>query len=216
MTPDRWLSSRMLEFNFLPSRTLHRSRHDAFAPPGVGRALVDAPAWRASWHRHWSRSILRELDVDPVDHGAHRELVLALLREDALAQLARRIAMVLCGATLRQTIDGDALRALELRLGKDLLAFARRDGVRYVQYLPTPSEFVLPGTVEEVERLGQSILLASASMAEPALLRRFELKLPLDIRASDSPLTAGQAWPLCIAVLKDMDQTWCSWFPEIL
>jgi type III secretion protein K len=216
MTSARWYASRMLEFNFLPSCTLHRSRYDVFAPVGLSGGLLEKPAWRASWHRHWSRSILRQLALGPVEQPEQRELAVALLPEDALALLARRAAMVLCSATLRRAIIGDAVRALELRLGKDLVDFARRDGARYVQHLPVAGETVVPGTLEELEKLGQSILLASVSMAEPALLRRFELKLPLDIRESESPLPVAQAWPLCVAVLKDMDQTWCSSFPEIL
>lgn len=216
MTTARWLAARMLEFNFLPSYTLHPSRFDAFAVPGLGRALQDKPDWWAAWHRHWSRGILRKLDVGPVGPDGHRELALVLLHEDALTQLARRVAIVVCSETLRRTILGEAVRAMEMRLGRELVSLARRDGMRYVHYLPSSGQTVLPGTLEELEKLGMSILLSAVSAADPALLRRFELKLPSDIVEDDSPLHVGHAWPLCIAVMKDMDEIWCSSFPEIL
>lgn len=214
MTTPHWLFGQVLEFNFLPSCTLHPSRFDSYAMPGLAQAIPNKPAWQTAWHRHWSRNILRKLELDAVHDLQHPSLMLALLRGRALTQLAHRLAAALCAPTLRYTISGDKVRALDRVWGDVLLTYARRDGTHHEQELPELGDQHVPQTLADIETLGFSILLASMSECAPALLRRVELKLPLDVQAAESPLSALQAWSLCVSILKDMDPKWCSSFPE--
>ena len=64
MTPaSAALDRRLVEFNQLPSRTLHPSRHAAYAPPAALAAIAAAPGLAPAWHRHWSREILDALEI---------------------------------------------------------------------------------------------------------------------------------------------------------
>lgn len=215
MTESHWLSSRMLEFNFLPSCTLHPSRFDSYAMPGLARAIEGMPDWRASWHRHWSHGILRTLDVGIVADASQRSLRLALMGPNALTQLARRVGVVLCIPKWRSVISGEGVRTLRSLLGDELMGFARRNDAIYVDYLPR-TELTPPDTLEGIERLGYATVMACLSECSHDLTSRVELKLPLGTLINDSPLSASQTWPLCEAVLKDMDGAWCSLFPETL
>lgn len=140
------LDRRLVEFNQLPSRTLHPSRHAAYAPPATLAAIAAAPGLAPAWHRHWSREILDALGLwqRPVTDPARPELALALLAPDALAQCARRLGAVLCGPRLRRAIAGDEVRALIAHLGADLLDFTRRtaaglhDGLAWPTAPPGP------------------------------------------------------------------------------
>ena len=214
MTVPHLLFGRMLEFNLLPSRTLHHSHYAAFESPELVRAVQAQAGWRAAWHRQWSSHILRTLNIGIVLHTRYPELALGLLSPQALSRLARRVGVVLSGQSVRQTILGEKVRALQAALGVDLMNFARREGRRYELDLPQ-WEIVEhgAGSLHELETLGYRTLLESVSQAPSEVVRRVELKLPLGIQDSDSPLSAAPAWRLCLAVLKDMDSAWCSFFP---
>lgn len=208
------LFGRMLEFNFFPSRTLHMSRYDMYALPGLPQAVQARPGWQAAWHRHWSKSILRMLNVGAIENTIQPELALGLLPAQALKKMAGRVGVALCGTSLRHTILGEQVRALKSALGDELLTFARRDVARYEADL-APWETVadVPRSLDGLETLGYGTMLAGLSQSGPELLRRVELKFPIDIRGTDFPLPAAQAWQLCLAILKDMDSAWCSFFP---
>jgi len=214
MTTPQLLFGKVAEFNFLPSRTLHTSRYDRYASPGLAQVVQGQPCWRRAWHRQWSALILKALDVGAIQHTRHPELALGLLPLPALKRLAGRVGMVLSGASVRHTIAGEKLRTLQGVLGDELLTFARRDSGRYDSGLAHGSEIEkMPASLIEIEALGYGTLLASVSQSPPALARRFELKLPLNTQASDAPLSAAPALRLCLSVLQDMDSAWCSLFP---
>ena len=210
------LLGRMLEFNFLPSRTLHMSRYDTYALPGLGQAMQTAPSWQGAWHRHWSKSILRLLNVGPIEDTGQPELALGLLSPQALKKLACRVGVVLCGTSLRHTILGEQVRALQNALGEELLTFARQDAARYEADLgPWSMAADASQTLDGLQALGYGTMLTGLSQSPPEVLRRVELKFPIDTRGSDSPLPAAQAWQLCLSILKDMDPAWCSFFPAV-
>lgn len=217
MTDQNLFASRMLEFNFLPSRTLHPSRYAAYATPDLVQAISTVPDWQDIWHRHWSRSILRTLSIGTVRETHHPELALGLLPVARLASLARRVGAVLCGPSLRQTILGSQLRVLRASLGDELLRFVQQDAAQCGgdEYGRGAALMHDPDTLKALESLGYGSVLRSVSGAQPEVARRIELKLPDDAREGDSPLTAAAAWELCLAVLSRMDATWCSFFHAI-
>lgn len=214
MTGPHVLFGQMLEFNFLPSRTLHASRYDTYALPGLRPPMPAIPSCQAAWHRHWSKSILRMLNVGVLEHARYPELVFGLMSPSTLTTLARRVGVLLCGTAIRHAIRGEQVRAWQSVLGDELLTFARRDAVRLdAAAIPGIVTARIPDTLHELESSGYATLLASLSQSTPAVLRRVELKLPVAAQHGESPLPVEQAWQLCLTVLKDMDPAWCLSFP---
>ncbi|MDF3861846.1 MULTISPECIES: SctK family type III secretion system sorting platform protein [Achromobacter] len=210
------LGRRLVEFNQLPSRTLHPSRLAAFAPAAALETIAATPALDAAWHRHWSRDILRGLGLleRPVTDAGRPELALALLAPEALAQCARRLGAVLCGPRLRRAIAGDEVRLLIAGLGADLMDFARRTAAGLHAGLPESAAWPAGQAAAAVDALGHGALRAALSGAGPELLLRAELKLP-DLPAQDFPLPAADALSLGLSILKNTDPTWHSSFPAI-
>lgn len=210
------LGRRLVEFNQLPSRTLHPSRLAAFAPAAALEAIAATPALDAAWHRQWSRDILRGLGLleRPVTDAGRPELALALLAPEALAQCARRLGAVLCGPRLRRAIAGDEVRLLIAGLGADLMDFARRTAAGLHAGLPESAAWPAGQAAAAVDVLGHGALRAALSGAGPELLLRAELKLP-DLPAQDFPLPAADALSLGLSILKNTDPTWHSSFPAI-
>lgn len=210
------LDRRLVEFNQLPSRTLHPSRHAAYAPPAALAAIAAAPGLAPAWHRHWSREILDALGLwqRPVTDPARPELALALLAPEALAQCARRLGAVLCGPRLRRAIAGDEVRALIAHLGADLLDFTRRTAAGLHDGLADSAAWTLAETTAAVDTLGLGALRAALSGAGPELAQRAELKLP-DLPAQPAPLPAPQALALGLSLLKKTEPAWLSSFPAI-
>lgn len=210
------LDRRLVEFNQLPSRTLHPSRHAAFAPAAALDAMARAPALDAAWHRHWSRDILRGLGLldRPVTDAGRPELALALLTPDALALCARRLGAVLCGPRLRRAIAGDEVRLLIASLGADLMDFARRAAAGLHAGIAESTAWPIEQAAAAVDALGHGALRAALSGGGPELRLRAELKLP-DLPAHHSPLTAADALSLGLSILKNTDPTWHSSFPAI-
>lgn len=210
------LDRRLVAFNQLPSRTLHPSRHAAFAAPAVLDALAAQPALESTWHRHWSRDILLALGLleRPVTDPARPELALALLAPDALAQCARRLGAALCGPRLRRAIAGDEVRLLIGSLGAELLEFTRRTAGGLHAGIPESAAWSVEQAATAVDTLGQGALRAALSEAGPELLLRAELKLP-ELPAQDFPLPAAEALSLGLSILKNTDPIWHSSFPAI-
>lgn len=210
------LDRRLVAFNLLPSRTLHPSRHAAFGAPAALQALDAAPALAASWHRHWSRDILRTLGLTdrPAADPGRPELALALLPPDALAQCARRMGAALCGPRLRRAIAGDEVRLLIERLGDDLMAFTRRTAGGLHAGIAESAAWPVQQAADAVETLGQAALRAALSGAGPQVVLRAELKLP-ELPQADAPLPAPEALWLGLAILKNTDPVWHSSFPAL-
>ncbi|SEJ50925.1 SctK family type III secretion system sorting platform protein [Achromobacter sp. NFACC18-2] len=210
------LDRRLVAFNLLPSRTLHPSRHAAFGAPAALQALHAAPALAASWHRHWSRDILRTLGLAdrPAADPGRPELALALLPPDALAQCARRMGAALCGPRLRRAIAGDEVRLLIERLGDDLMAFTRRTAGGLHAGIAESAAWPVERAADAVETLGQAALRAALSGAGPQVVLRAELKLP-ELPQADAPLPAPEALSLGLAILKNTDPVWHSSFPAL-
>lgn len=210
------MAPRMVEFNQLPSRTLHASRHAQYAPQHPPYDVGRVPQWSLIWHRHWSRDILARLGLRdrPVTDPLRPELALALLPPEGLAQCARRIGVALCGQRLRCIIAGPEVRTLLSDLGPGLLDFARQQADALHSGLLDSAHLSLEEMVSTIDDLGRGVLLAALQGAGPELALRAELKLPAGT-AQQSPLEGAQALRLALAVLKVTDPSWHSSFPAI-
>lgn len=210
------LDRRLVAFNLLPSRTLHPSRHAAFAAPAALGAVAAAPQMAASWHRHWSRDILRALGLHerPVTDPARPELALALLPPEAMAQCARRMGAVLCGPRLRRAIAGDEVRTLIDSLGAELMDFTRRTAGTLHGGIAESAAWPIDQAADAVDTLGLAALRAALSGAGPELRLRAELKLP-EQPDQDAPVPALEALSLGLAILKNTDPVWHSSFPAL-
>ncbi|OZI57185.1 SctK family type III secretion system sorting platform protein [Bordetella genomosp. 1] len=203
--------ARMLEFNQLPSRTLHPSRLAEHAPPGAA-----APAgMEAAWHRLWSGEILARLGLAsrPVLDGARPELALALLPPDRLGRCARLVGAALCAPRLRRMISGAEVREVLGTLGPDVLALARHDALAR-SGIAESAGWPLARTVAAVDELGLAATRAALSDGGDALALRAELKLPA-VPAAAAPLAAPAALALALDVLKHAEPTWASSFPTL-
>lgn len=212
---SQWLSTRMLEFNFLPSKTLHPSRFNIFSMPCFGVALRDKPQWNAAFHRHCSQAMLKMLGLSVVKNTSQVDLAVGLLSVKELENLARFVGISIVSPTLKHSISGDDVRVQQLSFGHELLSYARRRGLLHIRDLALLNTAEFPESLEKVEAIGYSALLSGFSQSESNIAKRLELKIPLDVSQSATPLSSQHAWVLCMAILKDMDPVWCSSFPEI-
>jgi type III secretion protein K len=189
------LTRPLLEFNQLPSLTLHASRWAGFMRAAVGGTAMAAEQgtlpeamngrrgdriWSERWHGQWSAFILARLGLrdQPVLDLSEPALPLALLAPEPLAQCCRRLGALGYGSYLRRVISGSGTRILVLALGEDVMEFARRQagGLR-VEI--GGADFSSPAAARTtVEACGRAILRAAWRGAEPALWGRAELKLP--------------------------------------
>lgn len=197
--------ARLVEFNLLPSRTLHPSRYAEYGAPADSVPAALAPAW----HRHWSHAILRKLGLQnsPVRDCSRPELALALLPGDRLARCARLLGATLCAPRLRRVIAGADVRRLLEGLGSDALDVARQ------------SDAVLPAGVrggdaldaQGVDSLGRAVMLEALRGGGPELALRAELRLAAG-PTEKSPCSPPQALDLALSVLKISEPTWHSSF----
>jgi type III secretion protein K len=203
---------RLIEFNLLPSRTLHPSRHEQYAAPQEAVPAGLEPAW----HRHWSRDILRRLGLldRPVRDAGRPELALALLPPDRLARTARLVGATLCAPRLRRAIAGAEVRQFLAGLGAEALDFARQSAGALHPGIEGNAALGAQQAVDEVDRLGRATLMAAMQGGGPELALRAELKLPAD-PAGNAPFPAPDALSLALRVLKITEPSWHSSFPAI-
>lgn len=212
---DALFGARLAEFNLLPSRTLHPSRHAEFdalpAAPGSGPLPT---ALEAAWHRQWSQQILQRLGLHdrPVRDPQRPELALALLPPEPLARCAQRVGLALCGPRLRRAIAGADVRRLLDGLGAEALAFARQSAASLHPGIAGCAAFSADDTVGAVGRLGRATLMEALRGGGPEVALRAELKLPAG-QAGDAPLPARESLALALDVLKITEPTWHSSFP---
>ena len=201
--------ARLLEFNLLPSLTLHPSRHAAFGAP----ARPVPAACAAAWHRHWSGAILRRLNLRdrPVVDANRPELALALLPPDRLARIARHVGAARCAPRLRRAIAGEDVRALATALGADALDFARRAETGPWSRPADVDAGPVASLADRVDRIGRAALRAVFLAAGPELGLRAELRLEDEPDAA-APDDLQAPLDLALAVLERIEPTWHSSF----
>ena len=118
------LYARLHEFNFLPTKSLDASWHDAYFPASMAPFLARGNALDARTHRWLSGHLIERAGLDPAGHWAPGGgLALALLEAASLTSLAARIGAVLLCARAHD-VARDAAEGLRARLGPELYAFA--------------------------------------------------------------------------------------------
>jgi type III secretion protein K len=185
----------MVEFNFLPSRTLHPSRMADYESAVYVAALAAMPNSAAVWHRHWSRLILEQegLLQAPVTDVAAQVLTVAVLQVEALSTLVRRIGAVLCEPRLRYAISGESVRALRAALGDDALRWFR-EGRGLHPGLAGDMTTNAEEALSNVTLAGHAALYAAFKQVVPEVAGRFFLKLPRlpQARASQGGAASGE------------------------
>ncbi len=215
-----FLMARLLEFNLLPSRSLHAERAQALLDAGPAPAhLLNQPAVQRALHRRWSAELLARLGdhAAPVHDVTLPALPLALAAQPLLARLVRDAGVLLLGGHLRRTIAREPVLQARTELGADSLAWARNGAAQLHPGLDDAQPWLGAGWAPAADALGSS-LLAQAWHDAPAPLRlRADWKLP---PAADSAATRqasglqpAAARAVCLQLLSRLDPAWLSNFP---
>jgi type III secretion protein K len=215
------LSTHLLEFACLPSRTLHASRQQALLPAG-GMALLSqlspgTPAWRRL-HRHWSVALtqahrLPELTVQP-----DKSLVLAMLPTPAWDAIQWLGGAVLVAPRIRRCIAREQVSSLKEQLGEAAHSFAMGPSAilhgGWDESLALPLGQVAPTCL----RWGQALQARAMQTASPAVAQRAFLRLPeAALKDADSAqfsrMASAQALQLLMSLIERTQAQWFSLFP---
>jgi len=229
------VAAQLLEFNLLPSRTLHPAHAARLSPPqGIEHAQ---PRVQAALHRRWSSRLLQDLGAEgaPVTNLAEPALPLALLTPPLMQRLARDLGIVLLGANLRRLVEREEVLAARSSLGQEGMAWALEGAAKLHAGLPTPPLHLsnhnhnhnhepslqplsprTPGWASLADSLGAGLLAQAWYDAPPPLRHRADWKLPpaaQDARTRGAAgLTEPEARALCLQRLKQMESVWLSSF----
>jgi type III secretion protein K len=174
-------------------------------------AIEQMPARENLWHRHWSRHILRHLDLQDrwATDLADPLLALALLSPRALARHARKLGVVLCRPRLQHMISGSEVRTLQTALGPGLFPWIYAHMPHLHAGIAGPPFRRAEEAMAEIDGVGEAVLHASFSLADVAIVGRVRLKLPV-IGSSTSagvksplpcPVAASEARALALKLL---------------
>lgn|GEM_PF-6630072 len=212
---SHWFSKQMLEFNFLPSYTLHSSRVSDYMCGHMDSEFQLLPNWNAAFHRKCSQTILKTFGLCGVTDKNKGDLAIALLQGSKLDSLAQCVGVSIVAPALIMSISGESVREYQHRFGGPLMSYIRRNGLRYVSEFSLSNASEIPENLEKLKVIGYCTLLSSLQVADASITKRFELKLPSGVTETASPVSSQQAWKLCTAILKDTEPAWYSSFLEI-
>ncbi len=207
------LVPRLLEFNLLPSRTLHPARMAQLAPPA---GLAEAAP---SLHRRWSARLLDRLGTEaaPVLTLAEPALPLALAAPALLQRLARDLGMMLLGKALRRLIEREEVLSARAGLGEDAMAWVLDGAMQLHPGMADAHRWLQAGWAEASDQLGSGLLAQAWHDAPAPLRQRADWKLPPASEDTEprtaSGLAAPQARALSLQRLKQMEPAWFFSFP---
>lgn len=212
------LLPQLLEFNLLPSRTLHPAQVCLTDPPD---GLDDAkPAVVEIMHRRWSARMLDRAGdaATPVMSLGEPALPLAMAATELLRRLTRDLGIALLGASIRRVIERSEVISLRSELGDEGVHWALDGSAKLHPGLSAPQEWLDAGWAKAADLLGAG-LLGQAWHDAPAPLRlRANWKIPPVSQTAEhrtaSGLDASHARTLCIRRLNQMEPTWLSNFPS--
>lgn len=206
------LVSRLLEFNLLPSRTLHPGQVDQLTPPeGMAGA---SEAVRHVLHRHWSKRLLNRLGANAASVIDLDEptLPLALASPPQLMRLARDLGIALIGPSLRRIIEREQVLKARSELGEHGMGWALEGAPALMSGMEDAHSWLQAGWAQAADRLGCGMLAQAWHDAPAPIRERANWKLrpdSLNIETrTASGHTAPQARSLCLKRLNEIDPTW--------
>lgn len=213
------VAALLLEFNLLPSRTLHPAQVARLDPPeGLAQAQ---PEVAAVLHKRWSARLLQALGsaATPVLNRFEPAFPLALATPAVLKQLARDLGIALLGTYLRRAIDRQEVLALRSTLGAKGMAWALEGAVELHPGLPNPLHWLKADrstAAQAADHLGFGLLAHAWHDAPPQLRERANWKLPPEGQSPElreaSGLTEPQARELSLKRLNQLEPAWLSYF----
>ena len=220
--PDSPLAAALQMFNLLPSHTLHEERARKLWPDDAAHAeLLAQPAVAQVLHRQRSEQLLQSLGADaaPVLSVDEHSMPLALAQTQLLAQVARLAGVALLGSHLRRLITRAQVTQARESLQPEVFEWAQQRagdlhaGMSDAQLRP----WIGADLNTSAQMLGTG-LLAHAFGDAPAPVR-LRAHWKLHPAADDGQLREASGMPargareLCLALMKQMDSTWLSYFP---
>ena len=221
---DSPLAASLQVFNLLPSRTLHGERARRLWPEDAAHAALTAhPAMAQVLHRQRSEQLLHSLGADaaPVLNVQEPGMPLALAQTPQLSQIARLAGAALLGGHLRRMITRAQVNQARESLQPEVFEWAQQragdlhEGMSDAQLRP----WLNADLHDSAQWLGTG-LLAHAFGDAPAPVR-LRAHWKLHPAADDgqlreaSGMSARGARELCLALMKQLDSTWLSYFPAI-
>jgi len=208
---------RLYEFNFLPSRLLHPSWHDDYAPQACISALRVALDDETALHRHWSAYLLRTLRLEDRMVWRIDEPVLpwVLMPDDGFYCLIDRVGLTLGSAAIRQAIRREDVLALRELFSADSLRFAYSQSVSIHSPLDRGQLLALGPVPQVLRELGAAAILFAVESQDSGIYDRLRLRLPkplLNTCESAAASLGGEAMRrLVMRIAKDMDPEWHSY-----
>lgn len=167
----------IFDYNRRPQHWVHSSVLDALPHAPVIKALAQSP--HGSGHlAAWLLQELKLLEHAPCWDFEEPRLRLHLLSSPTLAKLARFCGAALCWPKLASIISKAEIQEVKAGLGEDAHTFALRRGRLVVQEKDTLLPDGSLSLVEHAIQVGWALVQTAALDSNPALKRRFELKLP--------------------------------------
>lgn len=215
------LSTHLLEFACLPSKTLHASRQQALLPAG-GMALLSqlspgTPAWRRL-HRHWSAALTQTHRLPELTVQSDQSLALAMLPSPAWDTVQWLGGAVLAAPRIRRCIARGQVSILKDELGESVHSFAMGPSATlhrgWEDSLALSFDQIAPTCV----RWGQALQARALQTASPAVAQRAFLRLPEAALADAgsaqfSLLEPPQALQLLLSLIERTQAQWFSLFP---
>lgn len=211
------LLPQLLEFNLLPSRTLHPAQISLSDPP---LGIEDAqPEVADIMHRRWSQRMLDRAGAagSPVLSLNEPALPLAMAAPGLLVRLARDLGIALLGVSIRRVIERAEVLSVRSELGDEGMQWALVGSAKLHPGMSATQQWMDAGWANAADLLGAGFLAQAWHDAPTPLRLRADWKMaPASLSAEHrtaSGLDASQARALCLSRLKQMEPAWLSNFP---
>lgn len=194
------LRRAILQFNFMPAFYLHPSRREQFFPN-----MPDKVWLLPRTFNRMSSVILQKLDSpEPFFDLSHWGWPLALLPPDRILQLALHIGAISLRNQVRSSLAREHVLIWKQKLGVDAYHFA----------MNSASLLPLSGMAEEKiaemnpDEIGYSVIVSAIETMPEPMLKRTQLKLPVQFRGRD--MDSGKARRLITSILDISEGKWSS------
>lgn len=223
----KWLeqpwAANLLNFNLLPSTTLHASWYSQLGEPDVLHKALNNAELTPYLHRHWSDSLLKQNDLGDqlVFAPINLPLQIAILPPALFSKVITLAGAVLSNQRIRQIILRSEVVELEKQISPELIDFARTRASSFYRGLANLENFTIAQIGSQIDQLGGALLLHAMTDATSALVKRIEWRLPIEskemlttLNLNASNLTPQLALDLVERLINEVDKTWLSSFQK--